>query len=341
MKLSRRALEVLSSVVQEYILTGDPVGSKKLVQQYGLEQSSATVRNVMAALEDQGFLLQPHTSAGRVPTDQGLRLYVDRLMQWREITPAQRQEIRARYDLSNMEVQELLREVSRILADLSKHCALVLVPRSESSVLKRIEFLPLRKGKMIAVLLMETGILQNRMLEISEELSASDLVKIHNYLNELCDGRELHEVRRLVRQELERQQDKYDRLVSQALDLGSRALAGPSEDQVLVEGQSRLLDHSKGFDPEELKAVLRAVDEKEQVLKLLDETARAERVQVFIGAETGGEQMRGCSVVASAYGDHKTLGTLGVIGPSSMNYSHIIPLVDFTADILTAHLRGV
>jgi heat-inducible transcriptional repressor len=205
-------------------------------------------------------------------------------------------------------------------------------------VLKRIEFYPLRQGRMIAVLLMSTGLLQNRMLEVDRDLRPQELEGVHRYLNELCDGKELSEVRRLVQQELDKEQNRYDELVSSALRLGAQALAGPMEDEVLVEGRARLLDSSPELDPEELKDVLRALEEKRLVLSLLDETIKGEGVQVFIGAETGVEQAQNWSLVARAYGAEQPLGTLGVIGPLRMDYPSVMPLVDLTAEILSRHL---
>ena len=332
---SKRDQKILAAVVREYMLRGEPVGSRKLVRWQGLDHSPATVRNVMSDLTEGGYLQQPHTSAGRVPTDLGLRYFVDRLMQVRELTGDDRQELMSRYSLSNVEVQELLREVSRLLSDLSRQCAVILVPRVESSRLKRLAFIQIGSNKFIAVLALSSGQVQNRMLVIEEQLSTRELEGIHNYLNELCVGKELSDVRKLVASELNNDQNRYDELVSKALHLGARALATPIDAEVLVEGHSRLLDHPKGFDPEEMKNVLRALEEKKMVLRLLDRTIEAEGVKVFIGAETEEEEMRSCSLVASAYGGKRPLGTLGVIGPSSMDYPRVVPLVDFSAGILT------
>lgn len=337
MTLNTRSQNVLAAVVREYILHGEPVGSRSLVKQYRLLHSPATVRNVMSDLEEEGFLHQPHTSAGRMPTDLGLRLYVDKLMQIRELNAADQQELMSRYQLTNLEVQDLLRECSRLLSDLSSQCAVVLVPRVESAVLKRLEFVQIREGKLIAVLVLSSGVVQNRMLDLSEPLLPHELETIHSYLNDLCVGQELRDVRRLVQQELDNEQNQYDDLVSQALNLGSQALVEPADD-VVIEGQSRLLDHPKGFDPEEMKNVLRAVEQKRLVLRLLDDTIQAEGVQVFIGQETQEVEMRSCAVVATAYGGEQPLGTLGVIGPSNMDYPRVVPLVDFTAGLLTTLL---
>ena len=335
MTLGERGQQVLTAVVKEYMLRGEPVGSTNLKRRHSLTHSPATIRNVMSELEDEGLLQQPHTSAGRVPTDQGLRFYVDRLMRVRDLTTEDMQEVMARYDLTNVEVQDLLREVSRLLSDLSKQCTIILAPKADSSTLERLEFVRIRANRLIAVLVTRSGLVQNRMLTVDEELSMGELEAIHNYLNELCVGKELADVRRLVQSELDNEQNRYDELVSMALHLGAQALAEPSDAELVVEGHSRLLDHPKGFDPDEMKNVLRGLEEKRLVLGLLDKTIVAEGVKVFIGAETREEEMRSCALVASAYGGKRPLGTLGVIGPSSMNYPRVISLVDFYAGILT------
>jgi heat-inducible transcriptional repressor len=339
MEISQRARDVLAAVVREYMLTGEAVGSRTLVRRQGIDHSPATIRNVMADLEEQGLLRQPHTSAGRVPTDEGLRFFVNRLMQVRQLTDAERQEILRRYKLSNVELQELLREVSRLLSEVSKQCALVLVPRTEATRLRRVEFVSLRQGKLIAVLVMETGMVHNRLLDVVGSFLPHEMERIHRYLNELCRGKTLAEVRLLVQRELENEQNRYDQLVSRALQLGVQALATPAADEIVVEGQSNLLE-PRGADPEQTRAVLKALEEKKLVLRLLDETIRGEGVQLFIGAETREEEFRSCALVASAYGGAEPLGTLGVLGPSSMDYPKVIPLVDFTASILTELLGG-
>lgn len=335
MELDQRAKDILAAIVREFILTGEAVSSGSLVRRQGIDQSPATVRNVMADLEEQGLLRQPHTSAGRVPTDIGLRFFVDRLMQSRELTANERQLIRSRYKLSNVELQELLREISRLLSDISHQCALVLVPRTEVSKLKRIEFVAIRTGRMIAVLVLDSGVVLNRLLNVTESLLPHEMETIHKYLNDLCRGKGLAEVRRLVQQELENEQNRYDQIVTRALHLSAQALAEPVEDEVLIEGQSRLLEHPLVNDPEQMKNLLRAIEQKRLILKLLDETIRGEGVQIFIGAETKEAEMRSCAIVASAYGGKVPLGTLGVIGPASMDYPKVVPLVDFTAGILT------
>ena len=340
MALDTRSREVLNAVVQEYILNGDAVASGRLVRSQGLRQSASTVRNIMSHLTEEGLLRQPHTSAGRIPTDQGLRFFIDQLMNANEITADDRRKIMAQYKLSNVELQEMLREVSRLLSDLSQQCALVLVPRVESARVQRIQFVPLPPDRMLVILVTDAGMVHNRIMEADQEISSDELEGVHRYLNELCHGRELRELHGLVRAELKREQTRYDELEGKALQLAARAL--PDEEAepatMLVQGQSLLVGKVRPPELEQMKAVLRAVEEKRTVLKLLDETIRADGVKVFIGAETGVEPMSGYSLVARSYGGSSSLGTLGVLGPSNMDYPMVLPLVDFTADLLTQFL---
>lgn len=339
MTLSHEARTILAAIVREYIVAGEAVGSRKLVMRHGIGKSPATVRSVMADLEQQGLLHQPHTSAGRVPTESGLRFYVDRLMQARELTEEEKQQIASRFAISGGELQQLLREISRLLADVSQQCAVVLSPRGEASLLRRIEFVPIEHGKLIAVLVMSSGVVQNRLVCPHESFLPHELQQVHNYLNELCSGRELGEVRRLVQQELENEQTRYDRVVARALEVGAAALETPMEDDLVIEGKERLLDLPQ-VDREQLKALMRGIENRRLVLRLLDETMQADGVRVFIGAETKQEELRNCAMVVASYGRNKPLGTLGVIGPSHMDYPRLVPLVDYTAGILTRLIDG-
>lgn len=339
MKIGPRERDILAAICRQYILTGEPVGSRALVRRQGIEQSAATVRNVMADLEERGLVQKPHTSAGRVPTDVGLRFFVDRLMSARALSEAEQAEIRKRFQLSNVELQALLREISRLLSEVSQQCAVVLVPRSEASQLRRIEFVPLRQGQMLAVLVMSSGLVQNRLLPFGEALLADELEHVHRYLNDLCAGRELSEVRRVVAEELENEQVRYDKLMQRALRLGAEAVATPGADELVIDGQSNLLERAEGGDLDQVKALLKAVEEKKVVLRLLEETIQARGVQVFIGAETNEQEMRGSALVASAYGEGRPLGTVGVLGPSNMDFPRVLPLVDYTAAVLTELLR--
>jgi heat-inducible transcriptional repressor len=340
MELGQREAEVLAAIVREFIITGGPVGSQALVRDQGIHQSPATVRNVMAALEDAGFLCHPHTSAGRLPTDAGLRLYVNELMKAPELTQSEKKRIAGQYRLAGVDLASLLRLVPRLLSEVSQQCALVVVPRAALSRLERIEFLPLGGGRVVVVLMMDSRLVQNRTITLAEEPSGEQLERMCRYVNDLCRGKELREVRALVERELASEQTRYRELEHAALRMTEQAISGADDAEVLVEGQSRLLDHPALTDKEQLKALLRAVEEKSQLLRLLDAAIEADGAQVFIGEETGERQMKHCAVIAAAYGGDRPRGTLAVIGPASLDYARVISLVDFTAALLTQEFRS-
>ncbi|MBI5479822.1 MAG: heat-inducible transcription repressor HrcA [Deltaproteobacteria bacterium] len=336
--LNLRARRILQAVVSEYIATGDAVGSRTVTKRHGIELSAATVRNVMSDLEEAGLLLQPHTSAGRLPTVQGLRYFVDSLLKVRSLTPVEKEGIRTRFAGRELEFQEVMRDTSRMLSELSHHAALVLVPRAETDVLEQLQFVPLRSGGILAVLVTRSGLVQNRLITADVPLSPGDLDRIHNYLNQLLGGLTLEEVRGRVMDEARRERDRLDAILEEALKLGAQAVGAGGTPDVIVDGQANLI--AKDVDVERVKALLKALEEKKLLVRLLEGTASAPGVRVFIGAELEQSEFADCSVVTARYGpDDQPVGTIGIIGPVHMNYSKVIPLVDFTAEIVTNVLK--
>ena len=334
MEIGHRARKILQAVIQEFIATGDAVGSRTVTRRYGLDLSPATVRNVMSDLEEAGLLTQPHTSAGRVPTDLGLRYFVDTLLKVRSLTPKEREEIGVRFQVAPREFDEVMKETSRLLSELSQHTALVFAPRAETSVFEHIEFMRLREHELLAVLVTKSGKVENKIIPIDRPLGDSELERIHNFLNGLLGGLTLDEVRVRVLEEMGKEKNQYDQLVARALALGAKALEGAGRPEIIIEGQANLLD--KTADVEKMQKLLRALEEKQQLLALLDRTLQAPGIQVFIGAETHLAPLREMTVVAASYGpEDRPLGTLGVIGPQHMNYGKVISLVDFTAHLVS------
>ncbi len=335
-----RAKKVLHAVVSEYLSTGEAVGSETVTRRYSLEVSAATVRNVMSDLEELGLLRHTHTSAGRIPTDRGLRYYVDTLLRVRSLTAGEKDDIRERYGARPSDVPEVMQRTSRILRELSHLTVIVQSPRPESDALSHIEFVRLRDGQLLAVLATAAGQVQNKLVPVDFTLTNSEIERIHNYLNALIAGLTLGEVRARVAAELEHERTARDQILQRALQLASAVVPPddvPSRADVLVDGQSNLLAGAE--DVERAKALLRALEEKDIILRLLDRTLTAPGICVFIGAEANLADLTDVSVVAAAYGgEDRPLGTIGVIGPSRMNYSKVIPLVDFTAEMITEAL---
>jgi heat-inducible transcriptional repressor len=342
-ELNHRARKILSAVVHEYLATGDAVGSRTVTRRHGIDLSAATVRNVMSDLEELGLLMQPHTSAGRVPTDQGLRFFVDSLLKVRSITSREREDLISRYALHTDDVDTALRDAGKVLAELSSHTVVLVTPRPDTDVLEHVEFMRLRENQLLAVLVAKSGQVQNKIVVTPDPLSTDELERIHNYLNQTLGGLTLDEVRARVQAELQEERTQYQVLEKRALELSAQALgSADGSADVIIEGRARLLesvpDAGDAAQLQKMKALFRKLEEKRHLIELLERTAVAEGIQVFIGAESQIEELKDFTVVATSYGpsvDDKPLGTLGVIGPTRMNYSKVITLVDFTAQLVS------
>ncbi len=338
-ELGERAKEVLRAVVQEYISTGGPVGSQQLARRPEFDVSSATLRNVLADLEALGFLEKPHTSAGRVPTDRGYRFFVDTMVRMKEPAPRDREFIHAGL-AQESGVEELLSEASRLLHALTRHAGVVVTPRPEAAVFHRVEFVRLRENRVLAVLVGQNGQVHNKLLTVDFPFTSDELLKASNYLSELLHEVTLEEARERIRAELERDQALYNALTAKALKLGAAATELHTGERVLIEGTGSFLEQPEFADVERMRALFKALGEKHKLLSLLDRVHRARELQIFIGTESEFSSAGDVSVIASPYGSREqVLGTVGVIGPTRMNYQRVIPLVNFTAQALSLALE--
>jgi len=329
-----RAKKILHAVVSEYLATGEAVGSQTVTRRYGLDVSAATVRNVMGDLEEIGLLRHAHTSGGRIPTDRGLRYYVDTLLRVRSLSTGEKEEIRERFGGTRTDLPEMMQRTSRLLRELSHLTVVVQAPRPDSDVVEHIEFVRLREDQLLAVLASSSGQIQNKLVPLDVPLPHADLDRINNYLNSLVSGLTLDQVRARLASEIESDRATHDQLAARALQLAAAAVPTDTGAEVLVDGQSNLL--SGQTDLERAKTLLRTLEEKDLIVRLLDRTLSAPGICVFIGAEANLADLTDISVVAAPYGgDGKPLGTIGVIGPSRMNYSRVIPLVDFTSEMIS------
>lgn len=337
--INHRSRKILHAVVSEYLQTGEAVGSRKVTRRHGIDLSPATVRNVMADLEEMGLLSQPHTSAGRVPTEGGLRFFIDSLLKVRGLSPREKESIRERWDVESGGVEEVMQRTSRVLSDITQYAGIVLAPNPAAQRLRQIEFVPLSDRRFLCIMVTQEGHIENKLVKVDFDLPASQLETAHRYLNELLGGLTLQEVRRRVLAELGEEKNTYDTLVASALRLSQAAVEVPSEAQIIVSGKANLLAGARPADEEQLsrmRGLLAALEEKELIVRLLDETMSSERVQVFLGAETAHEALGGSSVVAVPYGpDEQPLGAIAVIGPTRMNYGKVMSVVDFTAELVT------
>ncbi|WP_025323657.1 heat-inducible transcriptional repressor HrcA [Deferrisoma camini] len=335
--LKDRDARILGAVVEEFVHTAEPVGSRNLVKKYRLEISPATVRNVMADLEEMGFLYQPHTSAGRQPTDRGYRYYVDHLLPGPSLPSGQRRRLRQGIRDADLDALEsLLEATSRVLSRVAHQVGLVVAPRIEVRVFRHVDLVLLRPGRVLVILVTRSGVVHHRVVEAPEVRSQAELEKMTNYLNGLLEGVPLVAVRERILAEMENERVQYDRLLRQALELGSRAV-GADEDtgQVYVGEPLRILEQPEFQDLGKMRQLFEAFERKGILLRILDRAVETPGVQVSIGSENPVADLQGCSVVATAYGrDDRPMGALGVIGPTRMPYGEVIALVEYAARLL-------
>jgi heat-inducible transcriptional repressor len=341
--LNHRARKILQAVINEYLATGEAVGSRTITRRYGVDLSPATVRNVMSDLEESGLLVQPHTSAGRVPTASGLRFFVDSLLKVRSLSAKEREELQSRYALHTDDVDAALREATRVLSELSTHTVVLLTPRPDVDQLDHLEFMRMRDKQVLAVLVTKSGQVLNKIVNTDNEIQADELERMGNYVKSILKGLTLDELAARIEKELESERLQVQAMERRAMELSRDALPGGEGPKVIVEGQVHLLEGLSATDPEQLeklKGLFRALEEKRVLADLLERTAKAPGIFVFFGAETQISELSDFSLVASSYGpvedsDGRALGTLGVIGPTRMNYSRVINLVDFTAQLVS------
>ncbi|HZW36652.1 MAG TPA: heat-inducible transcriptional repressor HrcA [Candidatus Deferrimicrobiaceae bacterium] len=338
--LDDRGAQVLRHVVEDYIETAEPVGSRTISKKMGQQLSPATIRNIMADLEEMGYLVQPHTSAGRVPTSSGFRYYVDYLLARRKLARPERDQLQrmAAGEAGTGSADEVVRQFSRLLSSLSQQACVVVVSRLSSQPLRSLNLLHAGVDRILLVSVTQAGWVEHRLIEGEKDLSADDLVKINAYLNELAAGLSLPQMRVKILQEMKKEKMRYDRLMRRALLLGARALDEGSPAEVYVEGRANILDKPEFVeDVQKLKRILRAFEEKSVIVRLLDRALEEEAIQVSIGTENPVESLPDISVVASGYRlGESTMGSIGLIGPVRMDYSHVIPLVEYSARLLSS-----
>lgn len=337
-ELNQRSREVFRQIVEAYVQTGEPVGSRTLSRRLTTALSPATIRNVMADLEDLGLLMAPHTSAGRVPTDAGLRLFVNGILEIGALTEKERSDIEARCVAGGRSMPEMLEEATNLLSGLSSCAGLVLAPKTDRP-LKHIEFINLSPGRALVVLVTEDGLVENRVVEVAVGLPPSALQMASNYLNARVVGRTLAEARAFIQKEMEEQKSQLDTLTAKVVETGLATWAGTRDSQgyLIVRGQARLLEDVTALsDLERIRNLFEALETREQMMRMLDATGKAEGVQIFIGAESELFSHAGCSMIVSPYMNTKEqiVGAIGVIGPARINYARIIPMVDYTAKVI-------
>ena len=335
--LNERAQALLKTLVERYIAEGQPVGSRALSRYSGLELSPASIRNVMADLEEMGFISSPHTSAGRVPTARGYRLFVDTLLQVRPLADVEINQLEGQIDA--VSVERIVSSASQLLADLTRFAGIVSAPRHRSVAFRHLEFLSLGEKRVLLIIVSPEGDVQNRILVTDRGYTPSELTEATNFVNQHYAGLHFDEIRLRIHDELRQLHADMSRLMTAALDIGSQAASDPAEN-VVIAGERRLLEvEDLSSNMAQLRQLFSLFEQKTELLRLLDMSSRASGVQIFIGNESGLVSLDECSVVTAPYEvEGQVVGTVGVTGPTRMAYERVIPIVDITAKLLTSAL---
>lgn len=338
--LNARARHLLKVLVESYIRDGEPVGSRTLASRSGLDVSPATVRSVMAELEELGLVVSPHTSAGRIPTDKGYRLFIDSLLTYEPPNQTEVERLRSLLG-GDVSLQGLAVSVSGLLSGVSSLAAVVMLPRRERMILRHIELLPVNAERVLVLLVIDRQEVRSSVVPVERAFTPSELRAAANYLNESFAGLELGEVRRTLLSELRAAQRDMDRVVYAAMRVAEQVFAGQRDDtDIVVSGQTKLMEFEELSDLDKLRVLFETFDEKRKILNLLDQCLGNGGVQVMIGKESGFSVLDDCSLVVATYeSEHGENGVLGVIGPTRMSYRRVIPLVDMTAKMVSAALN--
>ena len=335
--LTEREGKILYAVINEYIHTAAPIGSQTIVDTYDVGLSPASVRNIMALLEEKGYLVQPHTSAGRVPTERGFRFYVDTYLKKRSLNEKEQEKIRKSYNLERLDVEEVVKETSRVLSLFSHYLGVVLAPKLTHMIIKKFELVHVGKKCILVILISTSGVVYKQLLRMEEDdLKQEDLDRMANFLNSFASGLTLKEVKERVVEEIKKEKNLFDRLLFKALEIGKITIADAERTkEVYIEGRVNILTQPEFRDLQKMEALLKAVEEKGAILKILDRCLNSKGLQILIGSENPWEEISTCTIIAAPYGtENEVLGTLGVIGPIRMDYERIIPLVEYMAALV-------
>ncbi len=339
LSLDPRARRLLRTLISQHIRDGEPVGTRTLARSSGLDVSPATIRNIMADLEEIGLVAAPHASAGRIPTAQGYRVFVDSLLQVKPVQEAEFSQMRANLS-AGAGTQALLSNTSELLSAMSQFVGVVTVPQRGQFAFRHIDFVPLDGQRVLVILVFTDNEVQNRIITPRRAYTPSELEQTANFLNAHFAGRNLQEIRATLLRDLRDTRSEMEQLLSAAVELSEQALGETAQDDMLLAGQTQLMGVRELSDLDRLRELFDAFARKREILQLLERTIHAQGVRVFIGEETGLASMDGCTVVTAPYGANgRVLGVLGVIGPTRMAYERVIPMVQATADLLGAALN--
>ena len=341
-QLNRRSRDIFGAIVESFVANGEPIGSKTLSKKLKVDISPSTVRNVMADLEKAGLLYSPHTSAGRLPTEAGLRIFVDGLLEMGNITTEDRESLEKQLAGTGNSFESVLESATNTLSGLSNCAGIVCAPKLDAP-LKHIEFVYLNPGQALVVLVTADGVVENRIMEVPADIPPSVFIEASNFLNSKLIGKTIADASTAIKKEIDENKELIHTLTSSLLKAGLATWSENEKEQTLiVSGHSNLLDDVNAMtDLENVRKLFSALETTELTLKVLELVDLGEGVQIFIGADNDLFNLAGCSFIVAPYnsGGNKLLGAIGVIGPSRMNYARIIPMVDYTAKILNRYIR--
>lgn len=339
---NERAQYLLGRLIQRFIRDGQPVGSRTLARDPGIDLSPATIRNVMSDLEHLGLITAPHTSAGRVPTSQGYRIFVDTLVHYKPPKDGEFEELRSQLREQQDDPDALVNSVSKMLSSITRMAGVVTVPRGQQAVLRQIEFLSLSDNRVLVILVINDREVQNRILHTEHNYSASELQRAANFINDNYVGADLTEVRKRLIADLDTTRDSMNQAMHDIISVAQSALEGAAAPagEFVIRGETNLMDFAELSDIETIRRLFEAFSRKRFMLDLLDRSINADGVQIFIGEESGYEMLDELSVVTAPYKiDANHIGVLGVIGPTRMAYDRVVPIVDITARLLSSALK--
>lgn len=335
-QLDERAALLLKKLVYSYIADGQPVGSKKLAEDADLDISSATIRNVMSGLEKKGLILSPHTSAGRIPTEQGYRLFVDTMLETEPLSKSLLTRLKRELD-PDQNTNALINHASQIVSELTHMAGIISVPKTSQATLRHIEFLPLSDQRVLAIMVINEREVQNRVLHMQRAYSTAELHEASNFLNQQFAGMDIFEVREHLINGMQQTRRDIDSIMQTAIEVADATFSESlqSREDYLVQGETNLVRYGDATDTTQLSQLLAVFDHRREILGLLDRCIQADGVKVFIGNEAGFKGLGDCSVITAPYTvKGEPLGVLGVIGPARINYNKVIPVVDVTAKLL-------
>ncbi|HLE40324.1 MAG TPA: heat-inducible transcriptional repressor HrcA [Nitrospirota bacterium] len=335
MELDERNKKVLQAVIDSYISTGAPIGSNVLIKRYDFSVSSATLRNIMAELEEMGYLTHPHTSAGRIPTERGYRYYIDGLISVKRDTDDIKDQLQQAPPLHGGDLHELMEEASQFLAKLSRYAGVVIAPAEPEGKYKHIEFIRLHGREVLIIFVTSNGTVQNKLIQLDEEILQHDLNTFSTFLDEELEHWSLTEVRRRLVEKLREEKRVFKRLMEETYQ-ASREIQERDSEKVYIGGAFQVLESPEFANVEKMRTLFKAFEDKYKLLKLLERSVTAGGIKVFIGSENPYFEMQGCSLVVSSYqAGSDVVGTLGVIGPTRMQYKQVIQVVDYTAKLVS------